>query len=209
MKKLLIFAAGMVVGAAVGTVVTVLCYQKEKEKNKATGKPEDHNGALVMSEEELTEFYIQQLKNMGHMVISQNLEDEYEEEDPYTKTLRSVVNPIDDEEEDIYSEQLADDICPVEPNPEPYEVPSHIFGNQEFYESIVLLYFNDDVMTDANYEFVDDWQRHIGSIDLKEREGSVYVRNEVENVDYEICIQKDSYKHAVEGEDDDLGDMAD
>jgi len=190
MKKLLIFAVGMVVGAAVGTVVTVLCYQKEKEKNKVTWKPEDHNGTLSMSEEELTDYYIQQLKDMGHVVISQNLEDEYEEED-------------------IYSEQLTDDICPVEPNPEPYEVPSHIFGNQEFYESIVLLYFNDDVMTDANYEFVDDWQRHIGSIDLASREGSVYVRNEVENVDYEICIQKDSYKHAVEGEDDDLGDMAD
>lgn len=200
MKKLLIFAAGMVVGAAVGTVVTVLCYQKEKEKNK--------DKVSSMTPDEKTEYYIQCLRDMGHVIVSQDLEDEYEEEDPYTKTLRSVVNPIDDEEEDIYSEQLADDICPVEPNPEPYEVPSHIFGNQEFYESIVLLYFNDDVMTDANYEFVDDWQRHIGSIDLESREGSVYVRNEVENCDYEICIQKDSYKHAVEGEDD-LGDMAD
>ena len=122
MKKLLIFAAGMVVGAAVGTVVTVLCYQKEKEKNK--------DKVSSMTPDEKTEYYIQCLRDMGHVIVSQDLEDEYEEEDPYTKTLRSVVNPIDDEEEDIYSEQLTDDICPVEPNPEPYEVPSHIFGNQ-------------------------------------------------------------------------------
>lgn len=200
MKKLLIFAAGMVVGAAVGTVVTVLCYQKEKEKNK--------DKVSNMTPDEKTEYYIQQLRDMGHVIVSQDLEDEYEEEDPYTKTLRSVVNPVDEDEEDIYSEELTDDLSPVEPNPEPYEVPSHIFGNQEFYESIVLLYFNDDVMTDANYEFVDDWQRHVGSLDLASREGSVYVRNEVEQTDYEICIQKDSYKHTVEGEDE-LGDMAD
>ena len=200
MKKLLIFAAGMVVGAAVGTVVTVLCYQKEKEKNK--------DNVSSMTPDEKTEYYIQQLRDMGHVIVSQDLEDEYEEEDPYTKTLRSVVNPVDEDEEDIYSEELTDDLSPVEPNPEPYEVPSHIFGNMEFYESIVLLYFNDDVMTDANYEFVDDWQRHVGSLDLASRDGSVYVRNEVEQTDYEICIQKDSYKHTVEGEEE-LGDMAD
>lgn len=202
MKKFLIFAAGMVVGAAVGTVVTVLCYQKEKERVKNVIP-------LRMTPDEKTEYYIQCLRDLGHVIETQDLdEEEYEEEDTYTQTLRSVVNPVDEDEEDIYSEELTDDLSPVEPNPEPYEVPSHIFGNQEFYESIVLLYFNDDVMTDANYEFVDDWQRHVGSLDLASREGSVYVRNEVEQTDYEICIQKDSYKHTVEGEEE-LGDMAD
>jgi hypothetical protein len=66
-------------------------------------------------------------------------------------------------------------------------------------------------MTDDNYEMVDDSQNHVGYIEErldKEDKDAIYIRNEVEQTDYEILIYADSYAHAVEGEDE-LGNMAD
>lgn len=213
MKKLLIFAAGMVVGAAVGTVVTVLCYQKEKEKNKekVTEKPEDHNGALVMDEEELADYYIQQLRDLGCVIIDDDREHETYEYYMDAKA-KAQVNPVEEEETDDYLDET-DEFTPIEVNPVPYEITDHEHGQKEFYSCETLMWYRGDrTMTDDNYELLDDWQMHIGDVEerlMTSKGDSLYFRNESQQTDYEVLIYDESYKHAVEGEDDDLGDMAD
>lgn len=216
MNKIIIFGAGFLVGAAVGTVVTVFAYQKEKKKwiEKAADLPtkEEKEDIVVTDTKELADYYIQQLIDLGVEVSREDIE-YVQYDDGHTvetsRTRTSLVNPIEEEDEDE-AEDFEDG--PIEPNPDPYEVPDHEFGNKEFYDSATLQYYKlDHMMTDDNYEMVDDWQNHVGYIEErldKEDKDAIYIRNEVEQTDYEILIYNDSYAHAVEGEDE-LGDMAD
>ncbi len=217
MNKIIIFGAGFLVGAAVGTVVTVFAYQNEKKKwiEKAADLPtkEEKEEIVNTDAKELADYYIQQLIDLGVEVSREDIEyDQYD--DGHTvetsRTRTSLVNPIEEEEDEDEVEDLKDG--PIEPNPDPYEVPDHEFGNREFYDSATLQYYKlDHTMTDDNYELVDDWQNHVGYIEErldKEDKDAIYIRNEVEQTDYEILIYADSYAHAVEGEDE-LGDMAD
>jgi hypothetical protein len=217
MNKIIIFGAGFLVGAAVGTVVTVFAYQNEKKKwiEKAADLPTKEEKEKIVSTDakELADYYIQQLIDLGVEVSREDIEyDQYD--DGHTvetsRTRTSLVNPIEEEEDEDEVEDLEDG--PIEPNPDPYEVPDHEFGNREFYDSATLQYYIfDHTMTDDNYEMVDDWQNHVGYIEErldKEVKDAIYIRNEVEQTDYEILIYNDSYAHAVEGEDE-LGNMAD
>ena len=217
MNKIIIFGAGFLVGAAVGTVVTVFAYQNEKKKwiEKAADLPtkEEKEEIVNTDAKELADYYIQQLIDLGVEVSREDIEyDQYD--DGHTvetsRTRTSLVNPIEEEEDEDEVEDLEDG--PIEPNPDPYEVPDHEFGNREFYDSATLQYYKlDHTMTDDNYEMVDDWQNHVGYIEERleeEDKDAIYIRNEVEQTDYEILIYNYSYAHAVEGEDE-LGNMAD
>lgn len=213
MKNIIIFVAGAVVGAAIGTTVTVLAYQKEKKKwteaaAKEEPKPATHEDAIVTDREEMRSYYIEQLRDLGFDVYDSLEDDIYD--NSVEETSKSRVNPIDYEEDEEEIEE-GDDSGPVEPNPAPYEIPSHEFGNKEFYEAATLQFYKlDKVMTDDNYDFVDDWTSHIGHLEERlsgEDKDAIYIRNEVEQTDYEVLIFNDSYAHAIEGEEP--GDMAD
>lgn len=217
MNKIVVFGAGLAVGFIAGTVTTVLCYdhQKKKKEKEISEKPEGvYSDHIVTTDiNEMRRFYIKGLRDLGISVWDVDEDGEYdnnfEEEDRQT----SRVNPIDEEDEEPESDE-GDDIYPVEPNPEPYEITSQSHGTKEFYDTEVLQFYKGDrQMTDDNYEFVNDWQQHVGYIEdrlMSETADSIYVRNEVEQTDYEILIFDDSYAHAIEGEDDEpLGDMAD
>ena len=203
MKKLLIFAAGVVVGAAVGTTLTVLAYQKQKKKeDNEESAPATHEDAIVTSPEELRAYYIQQLIDLGCAVVDTEVEEGY---DNYFADTASSVNPVEEEGED---EEDDNSFVPVDPNQEPYEIVEREFGNKEFYDSEVLIWYRgDETMCSANdLEMIVDWQLHIGNVESRLngcRGDSLYFRNEVQQTDYEVKINKDSYKHAVEGEDDD------
>jgi hypothetical protein len=215
MKNIIIFVAGAVVGAAVGTTVTVLAYQKEKKKwieaaGKEDPKPATHEDAIVTDREEMRSYYIEQLRDLGFDVYDSLEDDIYD--NSVEETSKSRVNPIDyEEDEDTEEIEEGDDSSPIEPNPDPYEIPSHEFGNKEFYEAATLQFYKlDKVMTDDNYDFVDDWTNHIGHLEERlsgEDKDAIYIRNEVEQTDYEVLIFNDSYAHAIEGEE--TGDMAD
>ena len=100
---------------------------------------------------------------------------------------------------------------PVEPNPDPYEIPDREFGTKDFYECPTLSWYQGDhVMCDEDYDTLDDWKAMVGDIEdkLMSAKDNIYVRNEVQQCDYEILIYDTSYKSAVEGEEE-LGDMAD
>lgn len=213
MKKLLIFAAGVVVGAAVGTTLTVLAYNKQKKNDPEQieeKKPETHNDAVVTSPEELRAYYIQQLLDLGCEVVDAEVEEGYA--DYFADSPKSsTVNPIEDEEDEEPDEES--DIYPVEANPNPYEIVEREFGNKEFYDSERLVWYRGDhVMTDDNYEVIDDWQMHIGEFEgrLNGCRGKVlYFRNEVQQTDYEVTISEESYAHIMGESDEELGNMAD
>ena len=212
MNKILIFGAGVVVGVVAGTVTTVLCYDHQRKKKEKTEKTEGvYSDYIVTTDaEEMRKFYIKGLRDLGINVWDVDEDGDYVdnfEEEPQ----QSVVNPVDEDEEQEEESEDESDTYPVDPNPDPYEISSREHGTKEFYDTETLQYYKGDgQMTDANYEFVDDWQQHVGYIEDRlnsETADSIYIRNEVEQTDYEILIYNDTYAHAVEGEP--LGDMAD
>lgn len=207
MNKILIFGAGFVVGVIAGTVTTVLCYDHQKKKQAAENTSSE---PVVTNEEEMRRYYIQGLRDLGINVWDVDEDGDYVdnfEEEPQ----QSIVNPVDEDEEQEEVSEDESDTYPVDPNPDPYEISSREHGTKEFYDTEVLQYYKlDGQMTDSNYEFIEDWQQHVGYIEdrLKsETADSIYIRNEVEQTDYEILIYNDTFAHAVEGEP--LGDMAD
>lgn len=197
LKNGLIFAAG----AAVGSIVTYFFTKEKKEEVAFTD-----TAKLSMSEEDLKEYYLDGLRELG-FGIEERFIDEGEKVNPVEGEYWDT---DDDDEEDEDS-----DISPVEPNPVPYEISTDEFGRKDDYSSETLSWYKDDItMTDDDDEVIEDWKRHVGidRVDdiLKDSDAdAIYVRNEVELCDYEILIFRDSYKHAVLGEEDELGDMAD
>ena len=193
-------------GAAAGSVVTYFLTSDKKEdrKNDISFKDADH-----MSEEDLKEYYLEGLRDLGF-----GIEERFVDEGSGEK-----VNPVEGDEywetEDIEDEEDDSDISPVEANPVPYEISTKEFGVRDDYSSETLSWYKDDItMTDDDDDVIEDWKLHVGidRVDdiLKDSDAdAIYVRNEVEMCDYEILIFRDSYKHAVLGEEDELGDMAD
>lgn len=191
-------------GAAAGSVVTYFLTNDKKEdrKNDISFKDADH-----MSEEDLKEYYLEGLRDLGF-----GIEERFVDEGSGEK-----VNPVNEywETDDDEDEEDDSDISPVEANPVPYEISTDEFGRKDDYSSETLSWYKDDItMTDDDDEVIENWKSHVGieRVDdiLKDSDAdAIYVRNEVEMCDYEILIFRDSYKHAVLGEEDELGDMAD
>lgn len=191
-------------GAAAGSVVTYFLTSDKKEdrKNDISFKDADH-----MSEEDLKEYYLEGLRDLGF-----GIEERFVDEGSGEK-----VNPVNEywETDDDEDEEDDSDISPVEANPVPYEISTDEFGRKDDYSSETLSWYKDDItMTDDDDEVIENWKSHVGieRVDdiLKDSDAdAIYVRNEVEMCDYEILIFRDSYKHAVLGEEDELGDMAD
>lgn len=211
MNKAFIFAAGFVLGGVIGTTLTVFAYQKEKKKLEEDKKILDSMGdgskqAIGMTEnpisttpEELKEYYIQQLKDLGFEVYDTEVE---VEDDNYYES--SIVNPIEENEEE---DETGDNYYPVEPNPVPYEIVEREFCTQEFYDSEKLIWYRGDntMCTEDDLEMIVDWQKHIGDVEGRLngcRGDELYFRNEVEQTDYAVKINKNSYKSEVEGESD-------
>lgn len=71
-----------------------------------------------------------------------------------------------------------------------YVIPPENFGELEDYEMISLIYFADGILTDENYDPIDDeeetvgvnWSEHFGEYE----DDSVYLRNDERRSDYEI-----------------------
>ena len=79
----------------------------------------------------------------------------------------------------------------------PYVIPPDEFGEFEDYEAISLIYFADKVLTDEDYEIVDDVDdvvgldsfNHIGEYE----DDCVHVRNDRLKSDYEILYDPRNY----------------
>lgn len=213
MNKGIIFVLGVAVGAAAGAVVTKIILDDKYKKiiaSNVTIDP-DHTNCETMTEEDLKEYYIQGLEDLGFAIreVEADDADYYEDAGPeYFET----VNPVDEEDEE--DEEDYNDIAPIEPNPDPYILDNLPAGMLNDFEVTTIHYYKgDNVFTDTEYNIIDSWQSALGKCadDVKSsNEDSVYVCNEVQNAIYEVLVYDDSYKHAVEGvTDEDLGSMAD
>lgn len=209
LKVALIFAAGAGVGAGVTYLIMkdrIPVVLSDSERDEIIGR-ETQKDAITMSAEELRDFYIQGLKDLG-FGIEERFDDD---EDEYTGTSR--VNPLDEEEEEYEDDS---DPAPIDPNPFPYEISTAEFGDRgEDWSSDTMSWYREDkVMTDDDNEPLETWEKHAGFNGCEKvlsttQADAVYVRNELEMCDYEILIFNDSYTHAVLGMDEDTGDMAD
>lgn len=79
---------------------------------------------------------------------------------------------------------------------EPYIISPELFGELDDYECVTVKYYIEDgILTDDNDEMVDD-PSHIIPVEGLDREDSldvIYTRNDILKVDYEIIVTLDSY----------------
>jgi hypothetical protein len=80
---------------------------------------------------------------------------------------------------------------------EPYVIHPDDFGENDEYETESLIYFADGVLTDDDYEPIEDIESMVGSDSLTHfgeyEDDSVFVRNDELQTDYEILLDTRKY----------------
>lgn len=83
----------------------------------------------------------------------------------------------------------------------PYVIPPEEFGENDDYETISLLYFADKVLTDDDYELVQNVDDVVGRESLNHfgeyEDDSVFVRNDEMKADYEILLDPRNYRDVI------------
>lgn len=155
--------------------------KREAEDQK---KLREDEGIVEETEEELAEYYLERLKELGVGVMT---EEEYES--------RDIVNPVDEEEEG-----------PTEYSELPEEIDKGEFYNGwEDYESVTLtLYSKDGVVLDEVEDIVDDIRSYVGDYDLSTAAvgETLYFVNHAMMLKIELEVVNQSYKRDVLGEID-------
>ena len=192
-KGVLIFAGGAVVGS-LATYYLVrekfriqadeeieqirqLYLKKDADEMAEARKKE---GIVEESEEDLRDYYIQQLRDLGYNIGGDFADDEDYEE----------VNPV---EYPDTTEQVDE---------------SEFFNGFEDYESTSLtLYLKDRTCTDELEDTIPDLERWVGELDYDSlKPGELYFVNHPMMMKVELVVLDQSYKRDVLGEDDEEGD---
>lgn len=214
MEKLLIFLFGGAIGAGVSWYLTKKHYRKildqredliadltkesdlddMREKLKDTAETL-HEQMVDCSEEEMIEYYVDQLRNLG-LNISYGEEEEYAGDE---------VNPTDSDEDDSIYQIDQKEYCE---------------GNLDFSKEQIDFYEGDSTFVDIeSSEVIEKWKQYFGPDilnwieDHNWRKDTLYVRNMSLSSDYQIILKETSYS-AANGESDDedeyaSGDFAD
>ena len=178
--KLLIFAAGAVIGSAV-------TWKFAEEKYKRIADEEIASVKEVFSKKE------------------KDLDEDTEliDEDVLDSTIKEVSAYIQKVSEYGYSSE--DDAKKGGGNivnkDRPYIIPPEMFDEEPDYDAVTLTYYNDGVVADMWDEKVDDVDDTIGSDSLNHfgeyEEDSVFVRNDNLKTDYEILRDYRNYSDIV------------
>lgn len=202
-KGVVIFAGGAVVGS-LATYYLVrekfriqadeeieqirqLYLKKDADEMAEARKKE---GIVEETEEDLRDYYIQQLRDLGYNISGDFADDEEDYEE---------VNPI---EYPDTTEQVDE---------------SEFFNGFEDYESTSLtLYLKDRTCTDELEDTIPDLERWVGELDYDSlKPGELYFVNHPLMMKVELVVLNQSYKRDVLGEEDDEegdytpGDFAD
>lgn len=96
---------------------------------------------------------------------------------------------------------------PEDPIHQPFTEEPEIISEEEFgeideYDTITLMYYSDGVLAeDISDEIVDNADEKVGTdyvdVLMKDDKDVVYVRNEIDKVDYEICKNLQTYKEVT------------
>lgn len=85
----------------------------------------------------------------------------------------------------------------------PYVIPPEDFGELDGYETVSLTYYADKVLTDEWGEVIEDIDELVGEDSLTHfgeyEKDSVFVRNDLLQVDYEILLDLSTYADTVSG----------
>ena len=159
---------------------------REKLKDNAERLQEE---MVDCSEEEMIEYYVDQLRNLGlNISYGEDYDSDIDE-----------VNPTDSDEDDSIYQIDQKEYCE---------------GNTDFSKEQIDFYEGDSTFVDLESdEVVDKWKQYFGPDilnwieDHNWRKGSLYVRNMSLSSDYQIILKETSYS-AANGESDDENEYA-
>ena len=141
------------------------------------------------SEEEMIEYYVDQLRNLG---LNISYGEDYEESDSSEE-----VNPTDSDENDSIYEIDQKEYCE---------------NNPDFSKEQIEFYDGDTTFVDLDTnKIIEMWKQYFGNDilnwieDHNWRKGSLYVRNMALSSDYQIILKETSYS-AANGESEDEND---
>ena len=165
-RDLFIFAAG----AAIGSAVT---WKLVKTKYEQIANDE-----------------IREMRDFYYNLASENDDiDEYEDDEDYTSDeseKEEYENVVESTGYRNYSNKKEKE---VEDLSRPYVISPDEFDTED-YEVVSLLYFDDGVLTDEQYNVIDDVEGLVGEDSLNHfgeyEDDSVFVRDDEKKIDYEI-----------------------
>lgn len=208
MEKLLIFLFGGAIGAGVSWYLTKRHYEKildqredlikdlaedsklDEMRDKLKDNAERLQEEMInCSEEEMIEYYVDQLRNLGlNISYGEDYDSDIDE-----------VNPTDSDEDDSIYQIDQKEYCE---------------GNSDFSKEQIDFYEGDSTFVDPeSEEVIDKWKQYFGPDilnwieDHDWRNGSLYVRNMSLSSDYQIILKETSYS-AANGESDDENEYA-
>ena len=89
-----------------------------------------------------------------------------------------------------------------EPTSKPYVIPPEEFGEKEGYAQLSFMYYADGTLADDGDQIVDNIEELVGEDSLSHfgeyEDDSVYVRNDVRKIDFEILRSLRTYAEIIE-----------
>lgn len=185
MKGLLIFAAGLAVGAVAGALVV-------KNKVLADAKAEI---------EEVRDYY----RSQRGEVKQEEVEEVKEMVEETIDRVQDMIKEHDNKKEHVNYNKLVQNYNPsknVVEYDDPFIIDPSEFGENDDYDTMTLTYFADGVLVDDVDDIVDEPDIVVGLENLKVFEeygaSSVYVRNDIYKTDYEIIRDDWNYSDLKE-----------
>lgn len=192
LNNFLFFAAGAAIGSVVTWKLIKTKYeqiaQEEIDSVKAVYCPQEPESETETSEEGIENGYVPNetdLRSYADTLAAQGYTD-------YANAKDGIVNTKPVEE--------------VDDMERPYVIAPEDFGELHGYRTVSLMYFNDLVLTDSQYEPVENADDIVGLDSLEHfgeyEDDSVFVRNDKRKTDYEILKDERNYADLLDPEDD-------
>ena len=185
MKGLLIFAAGLAVGAVAGSLAV-------KNKVLADAKAEI---------EEVRDYY----RSQRGEVQREEVEEVKEVVEETIDRVQDMIKEHDNKKEHVNYNKLVQNYNPsknVVEYDDPFIIDPSEFGENDDYDTMTLTYFADGVLIDDVDDVVEEPDIVVGLENLKVFEeygaSSVYVRNDIYKTDYEIIRDDWNYSDLKE-----------
>lgn len=167
-RDLFIFAAGAAIGSAVTWKLIKTKY--EKIANDEIREMRDFYYNLASENDDIDEYECEEAEDY---TPDESEKEEYENVVESTG-YRNYSNKKEKEVEDLGR---------------PYVISPEVFDTED-YEVVSLLYFDDGVLTDEQYNVIDDVEGLVGEDSLNHfgeyEDDSVFVRDDEKKIDYEI-----------------------
>lgn len=188
-SKFTVFAL-FVIGAGIGSVTTWLLIKKKYEQ--LTQEEIDSVKEVFLNRKPI----IDDSESIDDIQEPQKKAKDKPDIIEYTKKLKEegYINYSNVVPENKKQEEL-------ETMDKPYIIPPEEFGAFDDYETISLMYYEDQVLTDDNDELVDEIEDIVGFDSLTRfgeyEDDSVFVRNDRLKCDYEILMDHRKYSDVI------------